>query len=214
MTGATKHRARAAGFTLIELVVALAIFALLSIMAYGSLRVVLDARENTEEQAERLAALQLAFTVIGRDLEQAVNRPVRDEFGDRTAAMAGTGAQIEFTRAGWRNPAGLRRSELQRISYILDGDTLRRLSWPVLDRVQSSAPFDTVLLEGVQEIEIRFLDSQDQWLSFWPAPEAGTPAASALPRAVEISVDTEHWGRITRLFRTVPVLGAAQAPTT
>lgn len=215
-----KTPANATGFTLIELVVALAIFALLSVMAYSGLRLVLDARERTAQQAERLATLQLAFTVIGRDLEQAVNRPVRDEFGDRAVAMNGTGTQIEFTRAGWRNPAGLRRSELQRVAYILEGATLRRLSWSSLDRVQSSAPFATTLLEGVQEVEIRFLDTQEQWLTFWPAPEAGTPAASALPRAVEISVETEHWGRITRLFRTIPALaptlplGATPAPET
>ena len=65
-----KTPANATGFTLIELVVALAIFALLSVMAYSGLRLVLDARERTAQQAERLATLQLAFTVIGRDLEQ------------------------------------------------------------------------------------------------------------------------------------------------
>lgn len=210
-------RSRAGGFTLVELLVALAVFALLSVMAYSSLRVVLDARERVEAQAERLAELQLAFTVIGRDLEQAVNRPVRDEFGDRTPAMAGTGAQIEFTRGGWRNPAGLRRSELQRVGYILAGGELRRLSWPVLDRTQGSEPADTLLLSAVEEFEVRFLDARGEWLSFWPAPEADPQAATPLPRAVEVSVGTERWGRVTRLFRTVPALtvpagGAPQVP--
>ena len=212
------RRHRTGGFTLIELLIALAVFAVLSVVAYGGLQVALEARQRVEAQAARLAELQLAFTVIGRDLEQAVNRPVRDEFGDRMQAMTGAGAQIEFTRAGWRNPAGLQRSELQRVGYILTGSELRRLSWPILDRTQGTEPRDAVLLAGVEGFELRFLDGQGQWLAFWPAPLAD-PQATALPRAVEVSFETERWGRVTRLFRTVPGLpvlapGAPQVPGT
>ncbi len=196
------------GFTLIELLVALMIFAVLSVMAYGGLNLVLGARERVDARTELLAELQMGFTLIGRDIEQAVNRPIRDEFGDPMDAMRGIGGLMEFTRAGWRNPAGLPRSELQRVSYFLEDDTLKRISWPALDRTQATEASETALLGGVNDFGFRFLMADGEWLAFWPPAGDGQQVA-ALPRVVEITLETEDWGRITRLFRTTGVLGPA-----
>lgn len=204
----TRMAPRARGFTLIELMVALALFAVLSVMAYGGLRTVLDARERAAAQAERLGELQIAILTIGRDLQQAVNRPVRDEFGDRGMAMSGSETQIEFTRGGWRNPSGLQRSELQRVGYVVEEESLRRLSWQVLDRAQGAEPRGAVLLGGVKALELRFLDDQGEWREFWPPPGTDPLTVSALPRAVEVGIETEHWDRITRLFPIAPGLPA------
>lgn len=205
-----RRPARNAGFTLIELLVALMIFAILSVMAYGGLRLVLDARERMAARTDLLAELQMGFTLIGRDIEQAINRPIRDEFGDPMEAMTGAGARMEFTRAGWRNPAGLPRSELQRVAYFLDGGELRRASWPTLDRTQANEPGETVLLSDVAGFEFRFLMQDGEWLAFWPPPgDAAATGAPVLPRAVEITLETEHWGRVSRLFRTAGVRSAA-----
>lgn len=208
----TRAKAPQRGFTLIELMVALALFAVLSVMAYGGLRTVLDQREHAAAQAERLGELQIAMLTIGRDVQQALNRPVRDEFGDRGVAMEGSGAQIEFTRGGWRNPSGLQRSELQRVGYLVEDEELRRLSWQVLDRAQGAEPRAAVLLGGVQTLELRFLDDQGEWREFWPPPGTDPLTSSALPRAVEVSIETERWDRITRLFPVAPGL-PAQLPT-
>jgi general secretion pathway protein J len=201
-----KHGIRASGFTLIELLVALMIFAVLSVMAYGGLNLVLDARERMDARTNLLAELQMSFTLIGRDIEQAINRPIRDEFGDPMGAMVGSAGLMEFTRAGWRNPAGLPRSELQRVSYMLDGDELKRISWPTLERTQASGQSETLLLGDVAGFEFRFLTQDGGWLLFWPPAGDGQQAAAALPRAVEISLETGHWGRVTRLFRTPGVV--------
>jgi general secretion pathway protein J len=199
---------RDAGFTLIELLVSLAIFALLSIMAYGGLNLVLDARERTEARLEQLSELQMSYSLMSRDFEQVVNRPVRDEFGDRTRAMIGDRGEIEFTRAGWRNPAGLQRRELQRVAWRLDDERLIRMTWPVLDRTQATEAAETIVLNEILEFELRFLMPDGEWRDFWPPPGDGELQTAILPRAIEVTLETEHWGSIRRLFRTPDAIGA------
>jgi general secretion pathway protein J len=188
------------GFTLIELLVALLIFAIFAAIAYGGLDQVLTAKARTTRESERLADLQTAFTWIARDIEQAVDRPIRDAYGDPAEAMIGGGTSLELTRAGWRNPAGLTRSNLQRVAYTLDDGRLRRGYWRVLDRAPDSEAHESVLLNDVQEMELRFLDEQGQWQPAWPVTNAAGDVVP-MPRAVELSLEIDGWGRITRLFQ-------------
>jgi len=188
------------GFTLIELLVALLIFAIFAAIAYGGLDQVLTAKARTTRAAERLSDLQTAYTWIARDIEQAVDRPIRDAYGDPAEAVIGGGTSLELTRAGWRNPAGLTRSNLQRVAYTLEDGQLQRRYWRVLDRAPDSEAHETELLEGVQEMELRFLDEQGQWQPTWPVTNAAGNTVP-MPRAVEVSLEIEDWGRITRLFR-------------
>lgn len=190
--------ARQRGFTLLELLVALAIFALLGVAAYAGLDVVLDAKARIETRADQLGRLQMLFVLMGRDIEQAADRGVRDNFGDPLPPMFGNDTALEFTRAGWRNPAGLRRSGFQRVAYGYGDETLTRASWDVLDRAQDSEPRSARLLGGVSALEIRYLDGAGEWRSEWPAASG---AGTTLPRAIEVTLDVKDWGRITRLFR-------------
>lgn len=200
------------GFTLIELLVALVVFAILSVMAYSGLNVVLEARDRMERQTGYLTELQMSFTLIGRDIEQAVNRPIRDEFGDSIGAMRGDDANLEFTRAGWRNPAGLPRSELQRVAYLVDDGELRRVTWTILDRTQASEVFETALLGDVEAVALRYLMQDGEWLPFWPPAGDNPLSQEALPRAIEVTLETEQWGPITRLFRTPGVVVIGTPP--
>ncbi|MCC6209096.1 MAG: type II secretion system minor pseudopilin GspJ [Gammaproteobacteria bacterium] len=186
------------GFTLLELLVSLAIFAILGVAAYAGLDAVLNAKDRIEAKADQLGRLQMLFVLMGRDIEQAADRRVRDNFGDPLPPMFGNDTALEFTRAGWRNPAGLKRSELQRVSYGLSDETLTRASWDVLDRAQDSEPRSARLLDEVTVFEIRYLDGAGEWRGEWPA--AGG-AGTQLPRAVEVTLDVKGWGRISRLFR-------------
>ena len=192
-----------AGFTLLELLVALSVFALLAAMAYGGLNTVLKARAATDLQAERLTRLQNTFFWLGRDLTQTVNRPVRDEYGETQPALSGIGLgdyRLALTRGGWLNPADRARGNLQRVAYGLRDDQLVRVYWNVLDRAQDSQPIESVLLDGVERLELRYLDGQKQWSEVWPSAVTGAAASAAPPRAVEVTIETKAEGRITRLF--------------
>ncbi len=197
--------ARSRGFTLLELLVALAVFAILATAAYSGLRNVLFTRAAVETQSQRLAAVQLAFHRLGQDIEQAAPRGIRDEYGEPQAALLGdelAGERLILTRAGWDNPLGQSRASLQRVAYRLRDGQLWRLHWPVLDRGGLVEPRETLVLDQVREFRIRFLDQNESWRNDWPPPAAESVPRDldALPRAVEISVTLEDWGEITRLL--------------
>ncbi len=188
------------GLTLLELLVAISVFALLSAMAYGGLNSVLNTAEHTRSQAERLAEMQLAFNRLQRDLVQISDRPIRDTLGDRQPALQyGTGLTLlEFTKSGWRNPTDQARSSLQRVAYRLEDNELQRLAWSHLDRAANATPFTATLLTEVDDVQFRFMDGQQRWHDTWPP--LNTRGEAGLPRAIEITVVPAGWDDIVRLF--------------
>lgn len=194
--------ARAAGFTLLELLLAIAIFALISAMAYGGLRAVLDAAEVTERQSRRLGELQRAFLRLETDLEQVVPRGIRDAYGDRQPALRyeeGLSGLLEFTRGGRPNPAGFARSALERVAYRVKDKALYRYSWPTLDRGDERPPLELELVSGVETLQVRFLQATGEWVDRWPQGEKDDP--SQLPRAVRVTLQIEGFGEIYRVLR-------------
>jgi len=176
------------------------IFVLLAVMSYGGLRTVLNAQESFDHHSDRLSDLQMVFVLLTRDIEQAINRPVRDTYGDPVAALLGDLDGIELTRAGWRNPGGLLRSQLQRVAWRLVDRQLSRASWAVLDRGPDTTVVESVMLDDVTSISFRYLSAQGEWSSEWPLPDQKFKD-QALPQAVEIKFELEDWGDVTRLFR-------------
>lgn len=200
------------GFTLMELLLALAIFALMSAMAYSGLAAVLRAREDVNVALDRTQELQSAIYRIQTDLEQTVARSIRDQYGDAQPALLGDAQDgLSFTHNGWRNPLHEKRSSLQRVTYQLDDeDHLMRLHWRVLDRAQDSVPAETELLDDVKSVEWRYLNDDDKWIDRWPPPnlgaspqagaDTGTNASTNLPRAVELLLETKTQGETRHLF--------------
>ena len=183
-----------------ELLIAVAVFAILGVMAYGGLNSVLATQSHTEQETARLRALQLSVRYLERDIGQFVDRPVRNQFGDQEPALlTGDELKLSLTHAGRPNPAGLTRSQLQRVAYELRDDTLIRLTWPLLDGAETESALETKLLEDVQEIEIRVLDTQGKWRESWPPLSEGSSVTSS-PAAVEITFDVEPWGSIRRMI--------------
>jgi general secretion pathway protein J len=196
------------GFTLLELLVALAIFALLAAMSYGGLQAVLNQQWHTEQAADRLAELQKIYLLMQRDIEQVVPRPVRDEFGDAQQPLVGDDS-LRLTRGGWRNPAGRPRSTLQRVGYAYEEQQLVRYVWSVLDRAQDSEPLKQPLIEDVERMQLRYLDDDDVWKEQWPDSSgsvstevaAGLSDFPELPKAVEVSIEHKTYGTLVWLFQ-------------
>ncbi|MBF0128022.1 MAG: type II secretion system minor pseudopilin GspJ [Magnetococcales bacterium] len=190
------------GFTLLELMAALAVFAVIATMAHGALHTLLETRRAGERRMEALAAWQWLFTQLGRDIEQSVPRFVIDG-GNRShpALRGGSGGVffLELTHTGHPNPGGAARSALQRVAWSREEGRIRRHAWPTLDRVAGDDPGGVVLLDGAGSVEIRFLGRDGRWREVWPEPGAGD-GATMLPRAVEIVVEKRGWGRMRRLF--------------
>ena len=204
MTVSTKQSTH--GFTLLELLVAVAIFSVLSAMAYGGLRNVIDNSQQTDLSMQRLQEVQLAVLKISRDFSQMSQRSIRDEFGNRQDYLAsGVGGDIfvEFSRNGRRNPAELQRSHLQRVAYKLEENQLFRLDWPHLDRPQEMQPYESVLLTDVESVSIRFLDTDNQWHDQWPPLNTNLQAGemSESLSAIEFTLELTDWGEIIRIYR-------------
>ncbi|CAG0910084.1 unnamed protein product [Cyprideis torosa] len=179
-----------------------AVFAVLSAMAYGGLNSVLTASQRTREASQSMQELQLAMSLLQQDFSQITNRSIRDEFGDLQPAVK-SGSEYEqiisFTRTGWRNPAAAVRSTMQRVAYRLDEKTLVREHWQQLDRAPNAEVISLPLLEDVETFRFRYLSESNEWQDQWP-PIGVEVEAAQLPRAVEFTLNTAKWGDIVRIF--------------
>ncbi|MFA6440942.1 MAG: type II secretion system minor pseudopilin GspJ [Sterolibacterium sp.] len=200
------HFRRQRGLTLIELMVAVALLALITSMAYRGLDSVSRSGERSLAESDHWQGVALFFERIGADIAQPSRRPVRPgaenaaplaEWWGRSVAGAGaaTGvdpaaAQLEFTR---KSPRG--RDEI-RLGYRLRDDKIELLLWPVLDRAPGTQPEVYVVLEGVGSLHFRYLDSAGAWQEIWPA--AGV--REALPRAVAVDITLKDGVTLHRLF--------------
>ncbi len=196
-----------AGVTLIELLIALAVFAVIGVAAYTALFAVLDARAATQARAERLAEVQFGVGRLADDLRQTVDRsahaaqPAARRPVTTEPESQGDGA-FALTRAGWANPADLPRSTLARVTWQLEEDRLLRHVRRSVDGGTNTEPLTRVVLEGVESIELRFRGAGDEWHERWP-PLNRDATAGNLPRAVEVTLTLSDWGDIRRLF-TLP----------
>lgn len=200
---------RCRGFTLIEVLVALAIFAILAALAYGALGQTLASAEILNDRMDRLQALQRTMRIISEDFLQLSPRPVRDELGDSLGASLETdfqsGFAIELTHGGWNNPVVLPRGTLQRAAYRIEDGELVRYHWRVLDRTFNNEPIGVTLLDDVETVLFRFLQANDEWTEQWPPQtQAGPQGARMRPRAVEIILTLTNEGQITRLLEIAP----------
>jgi len=195
------RRGHTGGFTLLEILVALAVFTVMAAMAYSSLNALIAVREGGQRSLDRIAAVQRALHRFESDLVQFVHRDVRDNFGDTRPALIANARNtypLEFTRRGWRNPLGRARSTLQRVAYRVEDSVLIRYYWRALDRPPQAEPLSVELLDDVERMATRFADQGGTWHEQWP-PTSGQPGARPVPAAIEIRLELADLGEIHRL---------------
>lgn len=204
------------GFTLLEVLIAMAITAFVSVLSYQTLSTVITGIESARGGAERLHEINRAFNIMSRDIRQITNRPVLDEFGQLASAVSGGALArdpLRLTRSGWHNTTGSPRSTLQRVAYRLEEGQLLRLTYPVLDRTTAIEPYETVLLEDVETLEFRFLAGINElevdrnqsidrrfWQENWVAEVGFTNRLIAPPAAIELRITLQDWGELERLY--------------
>ena len=190
------------GFTLVELLVALVILALLSVAGYRSLDAVLQTRERVSAETRKWQHLTFFFSRVEQDISQAVRRGVRDSSGlaipewiGHAVVVGEDDAELTFTRAGLPDQ-GFTMLAPQRIAYRLDQNNIVLLRWPALDQPERAKPTRYTLLEGVREFKWRYLDINGNWQTQWP-PKGST---GGLPQAAEVSLTLTKGDKITRIF--------------
>ncbi len=199
---------RNCGFTLLEVLVAISIFAVIGLGANKMLRTIIETHEITSARNESIVSLARVFTTFERDFTQIVPRGIRDEYGEvMEPLLVGTGRYpVELTRTGWNNPAHLKRSNLQRVAYELDDKVLTRHFWLVVDRAQDSRPISQEILPDVEDFRITLLDLEGKGKTNWPDFDSDT----ALPQAVEVILETKQMGEIRRVYALASTAQAIQ----
>lgn len=195
------------GFTLLEMLIAIAIFAMIGLASNAVLSTVLTNDEVTRTFSTRLKALQQGFGAIERDLAQMVARTPRLLEGGRGSTVFQTGNDIldsesealVFYRLGWLNPDGLLpRGSLQSVAYVVHEGRLERWYFPYPEPEFGAEPIKTVVIDKVLSVEYSFF-MDDKW--------ERKVEATKLPKAIAMEIEIEGLGKIQRKF-LLP-LGAA-----
>ena len=207
---------RLSGFTLIEVLIAMAIFAVISAMTFQGLQTSMMVQQRAEQRSSELNDIQLVMTLLLDDFLNITRRPILPALGeDRLPAFQEDSdeytktdsyyCEVSFSRAGLE-PGGLIRSGIHRVAYCQQEDKLYRLSWPVLDRAQDSQPVVSILLENVVSFDVRHYWSsareQDQnsraYLESLPTNEGDEGTGIEVELVLKDQNDAEH--AFTRRF--------------
>lgn len=190
------------GFTLIEVLVALAVFAILATLTSSALYYAFNTRSRVSEQVDRLNNLQLVISLIQHDISQTIAREVRGDEMRLFPAFVGEAQYLELTRDGIMNPNSVeKRSTLQRIAYLCRGGKLLRLGWDKLDTTNRKRVREKVLLDNLNSCHFAYLNQSSQILSEWRANAVQQNQRSEpLPKAVQVNFTIKDWDKLSMLF--------------
>jgi general secretion pathway protein J len=178
------------GFTLLEVLIALSLFAVLSAMAFGGLNQLLSQHQQLQKKQQRFVDLQSTIQVLERDFTHIQPRSTRDTYGDAQAALTG--------------------NSTPGFMYQVQGQKLWRSYFPQLDAGIGNSPVRYTLMDQVTNFKVRFLPNKKQWINYWPPiDQQGKPNLKELPKAIEIELSTIDLGTVKRLI-AIPQSGAQQ----
>jgi general secretion pathway protein J len=203
------------GFTLLEILISLFIFTILSIMMAGALHSVINVQSGAERSALRLREMQMVLIRMSRDVEQTVNRPVKTANDQDASAFYGTTRGFAFTHSGMAG-ASTQNQVLERAQYIWGKNGLYRMAWDVLDQAEKSPkPSQRLLLDTVTDAYFEYMDDKKKFHKDWPVNGVSN---QPLPRAVRINLTVKDWGIIKQTYvipaqNPAPIVGAAPGAT-
>lgn len=199
-----KLKIKIKGFTLIEVIVALSIFALLSLVGYKGLSSLILTKDHVMAEDEKWQQLVLFFDRIELDVKQSVNRPVRGRDGSLEPAWVGRpyfageyGAQLVFSRFGDSEQAGF-LMDTRRVGYRLHDGAVELLIWPALDLAPNTKPEVFKVLPHVTQITFSYLTDDGRLLTSWPENVATPELKSFAPAALKIAIKFDSGELITR----------------
>jgi general secretion pathway protein J len=187
------------GFTLIEVLISLFIFTIIALIMAHALNIIFASQSGTENRAARLTELQIASLMLGRDIEQTLDRSIINSKDTQENALLGSATNITLTHGGLANPTGeASRSTLQRSSYLFEKNNLLREVWPVLDQTQTTLAQRRKILTHIDDMHFDYLDEKNVFHNTWPPAEQSKSAA--LPSAVRVTMKIKEWGEFSQLY--------------
>jgi len=191
------------GFTLLEILVAMAIASFIGVAAMELLDKSTVAHRKIQQQGDRYNAIERTMLFISNDIQQIAPRKFRDEFGDIKENLTSDDSigktHLSFTRLGRRNPAGLARSNLEKLTYLVEDEKLKRISYLYPDGMSLENGLNRTLLDKIDKLSLQFFDGEN-WSEFWPVDTAASSSSNALPVAIRVTLELQDIGSINRLY--------------
>ena len=201
---------RQQGFTLLEVMVALGIFALIGTACYQLLHSLTLSRATLQVASNYRANVTRALLIIEQDMRHLIPRSVRSEGSEkRLGAVSSSGnGVLEFSRSGFPVRHSTSRDNARRVSYRVEqeeaGPVLYRVVYDALERVAASPSYRQALLAGVDDLGFRFMDKDGRWMSAWPPAvedkDYGEDRLSELPQAIEVAISLPQDKTLQRLI--------------
>jgi general secretion pathway protein J len=173
------------GFTLIEVLISLAILSIIAIVSTNFLQSSIDLRNQSKSKVDDIKVFNLGVSTIRRDLMSTVNLPMRDNFGNQLPNFIGSNTDKKITFLGFINRIDSSRSSISRIEYLFDDTKFIRRVYFTADPYDYDDHIDSVIFDNIDDVEISFL-SDNRWFTEWPA---GQTAAYKIPKLVKIEIN-------------------------
>lgn len=213
---------------MIEVMVAIAVFAVIAAGVYRVLSAMVAAQDRVVSHVDALADLQRSLWLMSMDMNQLVMRDVKKPDDKRSPALIADDGEflLQFTRQGVRNPLLASRSDLERVAYSLGYEandkaggkkrtkSLLRHTWPALDRKEGTTATVQVLFRNVEDVRLEFLDQKGSWKSDWPEKKSDDREHNrALPAAIKLTMRTKDYGTLEQIYQVEDQIKKEKATT-